>query len=128
MFFGLLRCLWCLEGVGPVELSLFLLICLLFAAPLIMLFVLLFVCWFSVGRLILLRDQEFVSNCILLWLDLLFLWYTESEGCPFDLVIKSGGTITFDSRLEVSSLAQVWFWSFYGSFRWIGGRELVEDE
>ncbi|KEH16389.1 hypothetical protein MTR_0200s0020 [Medicago truncatula] len=51
-----------------------------------------------------------------------------SEGCPSDLVLKSGGPITFDSRSEVSSLAQVWFWAFYGFFRWIGGRELVEAE
>ena len=48
------------------------------------------------------------------------------EGCPSDLTLKSGGPITFDSRSGVSSLAQVRFWVFYGFFRWIGGREVVE--
>jgi len=35
------------------------------------------------------------------------------EGCPADLVLKSDGPITFDSRSEVSSLAQVGFWAFF---------------
>jgi len=89
-------------------------------------FVILFVCWFSVGRLILLRDWESVSSGNLVWCDLVFLWCTRGEGCPSDLVLKSGGPITFDSRSGVSSLAQVWYWAFYGFFRWIGGREVVE--
>jgi hypothetical protein len=40
------------------------------------------------------------------------------EGCLYDLVLKSGGPITFDSRSGISSLAQVWgflfFWSSFG--------------
>jgi len=63
LFLGLLRCLGCLEVTGPVELSLFLLICLLFTPQRILLFVILFVCWFPVGRLLLLRDRESVSSC-----------------------------------------------------------------
>jgi len=47
----------------PVEMSLFLLMCSSFAPPLIMSFVLLIVCWFSVGRLLLLRDRESVTSC-----------------------------------------------------------------
>jgi hypothetical protein len=44
-----------------------------------------------------------------------------------DLVLKSGGPITFDSRSGVSSLAQVGFWAFvFVLFRWIGGRKVVE--
>jgi hypothetical protein len=34
------------------------------------------------------------------------------EGCPYDLVMKSGGPITFDSRSGASSLAQVWGFIF----------------
>jgi hypothetical protein len=40
------------------------------------------------------------------------------EGCPYDLVLKSGGPITFDSRSGVSSLAQVGA-LFLEFFRWI---------
>ena len=42
-FLRLLRCLECLEEAGPIELSLLLLICLLFALPHITSFVILFV-------------------------------------------------------------------------------------
>jgi len=126
--FGLLRCLGCLEGAVPIELSLFLLIYLLFAPLLVMSFVLLFVCWFPVGRLLLLRDRESVSSCILVWLDMVFLWCTGGEGCPYDLVLKSGGPITFVSRSGVSSLVQVLFWALLVFFRWIEGREVVEAE
>jgi len=126
--FGPIRCLGFLEGAGPVELSLFLLIGSLFALLLTMSLVLLFVCWFQVGLLLLLRDRELVSSCHIVWLDLVLLWCTGSEQCPFDLVLKSGGSITFDSRSRVSSLAQVWFWNFYGFFRWIGGQEVVEAD
>ena len=72
-----------------------------------------------------LRDQESVSSCNLVRRDLVFLWCTKGEGSPSDLVLKSGGVITFDSRSRVNSLDQVWFWAFYGFFRWIGGREVV---
>lgn len=113
-FLGLLRCL---EESGSVELSIFLLICLLFAPSRIFSFVILFLRWFSVGRLLLLRDRESVSSCNFVLLDLVFLWCTEGEGCPSDLVLKPGGLIIFDSRSEVSSLAQVWFWAFYGFFQ-----------
>jgi hypothetical protein len=108
--------------------SLFLLICWLFAQLYFMSFVILIVCWFSAGMLLLLLDRESVSTCNLVWRDLVFLWCIEGEGCPFDLVIKCGGPITFDSRSGVSSLAQVWFWAFYGFFRWIGDREVVAAE
>ena len=64
----------------PVEMSLFLLMCSSFAPPLIMSFVLLIVCWFSVGRLLLLRDRESVSSCNLVWLDVVILWSTGGEG------------------------------------------------
>jgi len=33
---------------------------------------------------------------------------------PSDLILKSSGPITFDSRLGVSSLVQVWFWALLG--------------
>jgi hypothetical protein len=65
-----------------------------------------------VGQLLLLRDRESMSSCILIWLDLVFLWYIGGEWCPSNLILKFGGPITFDSRSEVSSLAQVWFWVF----------------
>jgi len=74
--FWLLRCLRCLAGAGAVELSLFLLICLLFAPPHVMLFVLLFVFWFAVGRLCFLQDQDSVSSYNLVWLDMVFLGCT----------------------------------------------------
>ena len=120
--FGVLRCLGCLEKAGPVELGLFLLICLLFAPPHIMSFVILFVCWFPMSQLILIWDWESVASCnlVLTWFGVSLVYW--DEGCPSDLVLKSGGTITFDSWLRVSSLAQVWFWAFYGFFRSIGGR------
>jgi len=60
-----------------------------------------------VGRLFLLSDRESVSSCNLVWLILVFLWCTRGKGCHFDLVLKSGGSITFDSRSGVRSLAQV---------------------
>jgi hypothetical protein len=63
VFFGVLRCLGCLEGACPVAMSLFLLFCLLFAPSHIMSFVSHIVCWVSVGRLLLLRDRELVSSC-----------------------------------------------------------------
>ena len=115
-FLGFLRCFWCLEGASPVELSLFLLIGLLFALLLIMSFVLLFVCWFPVGQLLLLRDWESVSSCNLVWLDLVFLWCTGGEGCPSVLVLKSSGPITLDSRSEVSSLLKFGFGLCMDSF------------
>jgi hypothetical protein len=34
------------------------------------------------------------------------------EGCPYDLVVKYGGPITFNSRSGASSLAQVWGFIF----------------
>ena len=40
---------------------------------------------------------------------------------PFCFGLKSGGSITFDSRSGVSSLDQVWFWVFMVSF---GGSEV----
>ncbi|KEH30734.1 transmembrane protein, putative [Medicago truncatula] len=52
---------WCLGSFGgcvPVVMSLFLLMCSSFAPPLIMSSVLLIMCWFPVGRLLLLRDRE----------------------------------------------------------------------
>jgi len=66
-------CLPCLVEAGPVELSFYLLICLLFALPHIMSFVRLVVCWFLVGRLLLLRDRESMSSCNVVWRDLVFL-------------------------------------------------------
>ena len=78
--FWLLRCLGCLAGAGAVELSLFLLICLLFAPPHVMSFVLLFVFWFLVGRLLFLQDRDLVSSCNLVWLDIVILWSTGGEG------------------------------------------------
>jgi hypothetical protein len=45
------------------------------------------------------------------------------KGCPYDLVLKSGGPIAFDSRSRVSSLTLVWFWVYiWASF---GGSEVV---
>jgi hypothetical protein len=46
-----------------------------------------------------------------------------SEGCPFDLVLKFGGPITFNSRSGTSFLVQVWgcFWSTFDGwfqFQW----------
>jgi len=125
-FLGLFRCLGCLEEASPIGLSLFLLICLLFTPQHILSFVILFVCWFPVDRLLLLRDRKSVSSCKLVWCDLVFLWRTEGERCPSVLVIKSGGPITFDSRSGVNSWDQVRFWAFYGFFRWIRGRGVVE--
>jgi len=69
-----------------------------------------------------------VFGCKFVWCDLVFLWCTGGEGCPSDLVLKSGGPITFDSRSGVSSLAQVLFLGFLCFFWWIGGREVMEAE
>jgi len=71
------------------------------------------VCWFPVGRLLLLRDRELVSSCNLVWRDLEFLLCIEGEGCPSDLVLNSGELITFVSRLGVSALAQVLVLGFF---------------
>jgi len=60
---GVVKVLRVFGGSWPVELSLFLLIGLLFAPLLIMSFVILFVCWFPVSRLLLLRDWESLSSC-----------------------------------------------------------------
>ena len=38
-----------------------------------------------------------------------FLWCIGVEGCPPDLVLKSGGSITFDSRSGVSSVVKFGF-------------------
>ena len=57
--------------------------------------------------IILLRDRELASSSIIAWLATVFPWWIGGKGCPSDLVLKSGGPITFDSRLGVSSLAQV---------------------
>jgi len=59
------------------------------------------------GQLLLLQDRELVSRGNLVWHDLVFLWCIGGEGCPSDLVLKSGGPITFDSRSRVNYLAQV---------------------
>lgn len=60
------------------------------------------------------EDRELVSICYLVWLAMLFFWWTGGEGCPFYLVLKSGGSIAFDTRSGVSSLVHVWFWAFFG--------------
>jgi len=63
--------------------------------------------------------RESVSNCNFVWRDLVFLSCTRVEGYPSDLVLKSSGPITFDSRSGVSSFAQVlvlgflWFLSVH---------------
>jgi len=121
--FGLFGLLRCLEEADPVELSIFFLICLLLP-PLVLSFVLLFVCWFPVGRLLLLRDRESESSCNLVWRDLVFLWCIEVEGCPPDLVLKSGGPITFDSRSGVSFVVKFGFgllWFLSVDWRLRGG-------
>jgi len=70
------------------------------------------VCWLSMGRFIWLRDRESGSSCNLYLTWFGFLWCTGGEGCPANLVLKSGEPITFDSRSRVSSLSQVRFWAF----------------
>ena len=65
------------------------------------------------GRSIWLRDRELASSSIIVWLATMFLWWTGGNQCPSDLVLKTGGSITFDSRTGVSSLVQVWFWAFF---------------
>ena len=50
-------------------------------------FVLHIVCWFSVGRLLLLRDRESGSSCNLCLACFGFLWCTGGEGCPANLVL-----------------------------------------
>ena len=61
----------------------------------------------SDGPVFLLRDRELASSGIIVWLATMFLWWTRGMWCPFDLVLKSGGPIAFDSKSGVSSLVQV---------------------
>jgi hypothetical protein len=82
----------------------------------------------SDGPIILLRDRELASSGIIVWLTTVFLWWTRDKGCPSDLVLKSGGSIAFDSRSGVSYLVQVWFWACLVFLRWIGGCAVVEAE
>lgn len=70
--------------------------------------------WILVDRLILLQDQELVSSCNLVWLVMVFLWWTVGKGCPSNLVMKTNGPITFDSRSRVSCFIQVLFWAYFG--------------
>jgi len=68
-----------------------------------------------VGRLILFRDRELVSNCK--WFDRLWclLRWIRDEGYLTDLSVESGGPIAFDSISGVNSLIQVCFgllWCF----------------
>lgn len=120
-FFGLLRCL---EGAGPVELSLFLLIGLLFAPLLALSFVLLLCAGFRWAGYF---CFEIGSRCLAAILFGLIWCFSSVPGVRgVLLVLKSGGPIAFDSRTGVSYLAQVWFWALYGFFQWTGGREVVE--
>jgi hypothetical protein len=82
----------------------------------------------SDGPVLLLRDRELASSAIIVWLATVFLWWIGGKGCPSDLILKSGGPISFDSRSGVSSLVQVWFWAFLVFLRWTGGCALVEAE
>jgi hypothetical protein len=111
---GLIRCLGCMSfRAEPFP---FLFDCCLHY---LLSFVLLIVRWISMGRLILFRDRSWSLAAILFG----WLWYSlvdRGEGCPYDLVLKSGGSVTFDSRSGVSSLAEVWgfLWcSFDGSVK-----------
>jgi len=71
-----------------------------------------------VGWLPLLRDLELVSSCNLVLAGYGVSLVDRGLGCPSDLVLKSGGPIAFDSRSGVSSLVQVWFWTFLVFSQW----------
>jgi hypothetical protein len=75
------------------------------------------------GQIFKIKRSELVSSCnlvwmamVFLWMAMVFLWMTGGEGCPYDLVLKFGGPIAFDSRSGVSSLAQIrgFLWSSFG--------------
>jgi len=95
----------------------------MFAPPQNMSAVLLTACW-----ILLLRDRELVTRGIIVWLAMVFPWWTGGKGYPSELVLKSGGPIAFDSRSGVSSLDEVWFWVFLAFFRWTGGCVVVDAE
>ena len=107
--FFLFSCPVCVvtRSISVCVVSLFLLICLLLAPPYIMSFVLLIVCWVSVGPVIFASRSGDDVQLQFVWLVMVFLWCTEGEGCPSVLVFKSGGPNTFDSSLGVSYLDQV---------------------
>jgi len=101
-------CLGCYEGVS-VELSFFSflndicstakhVVCLTF------------VCWILMGRLLCFEIGSWILTTLFVWLATMFLLWTGGKGCPSDLVLKSGGPITFDSRSGVSSLVPIWVW------------------
>ncbi|KEH26474.1 transmembrane protein, putative [Medicago truncatula] len=45
---------------------------------------------------------------------------------PYDLVLKTGGPIAFDSRSGVSYVVQVWFWALLVFFWWTRDCAVVE--
>jgi len=124
--FVLLRCLGCVEDVCPSSWAFFPL-WLMFAPLQIMLFVLLIVCWILMGRFFCFEIGSWRLAAVV-WLVMVFLWWTGGKGCPPDLVLKYGGPIAFDSRSGVSSLVQVWFWALLVFCRWTGGYAVVEAE
>jgi hypothetical protein len=68
------------------------------------------------GQIFKIKRSELVSCCNLVWMAMVFFWMTGGEGCPYDLDLKFGGPIVFDSRSGVSSLAQIrgFLWSSFG--------------
>jgi len=70
-----------------------------------------------VGRFLLPRDRKLASNCFIVWLTTVFLWWTGGKGCLSGLVPESNGLVSFDSRSRVSSLVQVWFWALLVFFQ-----------
>lgn len=51
------------------------------------------------------------SSYNLVCLAMVFLWWTRGDGFPYHLVMKSGGTISFDSTSEIN-----FFFKFFSGF------------
>ena len=72
-----------------------------------------FLWWMLVGQLFCFDIGSWCPSAIFFWLAWCFFG-VPGVRWPSDLVPKSGEPITFDSRSEVSSLVQNWFWAFLG--------------
>jgi len=103
------ECLGCSEGAWHVVMSLFILICLLFAPLHIMSLSYILGAGFRWAGYFCFEIRSWCLAAILFWLDMVFLWRNGGKGCPADLILKFGGPITFDSRSGVSSLVKLVF-------------------
>lgn len=72
----------------------------------------------------LLRDREFASTCNLVWLTMVFLWWTKGALLIWSCSLVDRSILIQDRESVIRF--KFWFWAFLVFFRRAGGWEVVE--